>query len=316
MRLKDDYAGGYYADATHRSISGYGEDAQARKRQFHRDGLKYFKAIGKLLEPHGFSTLDVHSNKAGIAGSGDVYAKFWHEVQQTGVLLCLLAGGINKDRADHLDILAQALTERTMRGRGKQAREGFKRGPNVWFSANLESEALAVKLLMMLRMPDAEETEAARPQTLFETGEVEYPELDILLTGHRLQAWEMLRIEVRGDPLITRPQLFRLLKGFPDVTPQQTDTGAEIVLRVHPLDVQAIHCRIQAQHNWQRQHGQIPNVRLFWNEQEVFMGTEHQTGITELDDPAAAKPYPPFETVEELAQLLMAGELRDHVAEM
>jgi hypothetical protein len=137
------------------SINGYSDYAQERKEQFLRDGCAYLKDVGKDLARHGLPHVEVHSNPAGIAVSGEVYGYFFPEGGAgLGLFVCLDESCLPRfagmqERGDRLLVLAR-WRKRELVGKGRQAR--FKTigqdGPNQWLDPSLDSRALAEQLLV------------------------------------------------------------------------------------------------------------------------------------------------------------------------
>jgi hypothetical protein len=173
MKLKPSYATPY-GDAGDPWIHAYTDAGEASKKAFLRDGRTYFLAVARVLKPYGFESLRVHANRAGIAVSGDVHLKVWSEARGRGIRLSLSDTSLQVDRCDRLAIVANVLSERTERGKGKQLREHYKEGPNVWLSASLDAQALAEKLFAVMGIEQnvliavSDDTRQSRQLALFE----------------------------------------------------------------------------------------------------------------------------------------------------
>src|SRR5579864_5032812 len=59
-------------------ICAYGEEADALKQRFLEHGSAYLRAIGHVLFAEGFTEMEVRCEPSGMAGSGTVYAEYWH----------------------------------------------------------------------------------------------------------------------------------------------------------------------------------------------------------------------------------------------
>ncbi|NJM39272.1 MAG: hypothetical protein HC853_00165 [Anaerolineae bacterium] len=259
------------------SINGYTDEGEAHKKHFLRDGRTYLLAVAKAINPHGFASLGVHANPAGVAVSGDVWFKAWSESLQQGVSVNLSEIHLTVERADRLTLLANELSQRVVRGKGKQAHVDFKSGPNVWLSANLDSDDLVQQLLKMLRIQIPAEMTPVKGQpgqlTLFDEIPSEmsgsYPELDIWLSDG-ISADHIVQITIQGAPLVVRPQMERLLSGLTGWGAYETHDGLEVMLNVHPKTLSGLWARIQAQNNWLGANGRLPNV-------EMRYGSSHET---------------------------------------
>ncbi len=135
-------------------INAYSDYAAKRKEQFLHDGCAYLKDVGKRLAaylPH----VEVHTNRAGIAVSGEVYAYFFPEGGAgLGLFLCLDESAMYRpawfrERGDRLTLMAR-WRKRELEGRGRQAHFGTigQDGPNQWLDPSLDSCALAEQLLV------------------------------------------------------------------------------------------------------------------------------------------------------------------------
>ena len=263
MQLKPSYAASY-GDSSDHTIQAYTATGEERKKEFLRDGRTFFLAVAKLLKPSGFASLGVRSSPAGVAVSGDVYLRVWNDRLQRGVLLWLSATAWRVDRPDQLAIVANELSDRTTKGKGKQAHEDYKRGPNVWLSANLDSEALAEQLLKLIRVETICQTVTPIGQLmLFDDAlpEPHYPELDLPMR-EGIPADRVVRIEIEGVPMFVRPQLERLLSGLEGWGAHETPLGLEATLRVHSITESCLGARIMVQNNWLATNGQLSNVSL------------------------------------------------------
>lgn len=135
-------------------INAYSDYAAKRKEQFLHDGCAYLKDVGKRLAanlPH----VEVHSNRAGIAVSGEVYAYFFPEGGAgIGLFLCLDESAMYRpawfrERGDRLTLMAR-WRKRELEGKGRKAhfRTIGQDGPNQWLDPSLDSRELAVQLLV------------------------------------------------------------------------------------------------------------------------------------------------------------------------
>jgi hypothetical protein len=140
-------------------IDGYGDDTQANKDQFLRDGRAYLKSVGEHLAAMipGLQT-ELMVNKAGVAVSGEVYAYFtapggfrlFVQVGTSALPTGSLTLRILSGRADGVIVLAQLRSPSAMKKRGsrRQAKPGlcYTIGANDWRDPNLPSDEMARQL--------------------------------------------------------------------------------------------------------------------------------------------------------------------------
>jgi len=181
MRLKPCYATAEFGDVL--SIHAYTAAGESLKQQFLRDGRTYFLAVAKAIQPHGFASLGVHANPAGVAVSGEVGFKAWNEVRQQGVALSLSATSLAVDRTDRLALIVNELSQRVTRGTGKHAQVDFKLGLNRWLSANLDPTDLAQQVLTMLRV----ESWVGMPQAQLALFDEAAADVDLTTPPHSLR---------------------------------------------------------------------------------------------------------------------------------
>jgi hypothetical protein len=283
MQLKPSYATVAYGDL---SINAYTDEGEQQKKLFLRDGRTFFLAVAKSIKVAGFESLGVHSGPAGVAVSGDVWFKAWNEVRQQGLSLHLSESYVSHDRVDRLALVANELSQRVTRGKGRQTHADFKCGPNVWLSANLNSDDLARQLLKMLRVERHTPSKKCQQGQLALFDEVvaamSYPELDIWLCEGCEDmdgglADHIVQIAIQGELSSVRPQMERLLAGLAGWGSYVTSAGLEVTLNVHLKTLSGLWARIQAQNNWLGANGQMPNVSLRYGRshedlREVYLG--------------------------------------------
>ena len=119
------------------------------KEQFHRDARKLFKETAKLLEGQGLKAIDIHSNKAGPAVSGEVIMylipKEANAVESIslGVFCEISSSSIwGNPRQDHILIMARSHKIHIKGGRAYQDGLG---GLNCFASpkANIDPRSLS-----------------------------------------------------------------------------------------------------------------------------------------------------------------------------
>ena len=137
-------------------INGYSDYAQRRKEQFLRDGCAYLKDVGKRLAVHGFPHVEVHSNPAGIAVSGEMYGYFFPESGAgLGLFLCLGESAMYRPtwmltRGDRVTLLVRWRKREIAAGKGCKAHANLRivgEGSNQWFDPSLDSQELTEQLL-------------------------------------------------------------------------------------------------------------------------------------------------------------------------
>jgi len=65
----------------------YDEAGEALKASFLRAGAKFLRAAGKALAAKGFTEVEVHSNRGGVAVSGEVYGYFFRPGERVGAMV-------------------------------------------------------------------------------------------------------------------------------------------------------------------------------------------------------------------------------------
>jgi len=140
MWFAPSYAAGGAGD-----ICGYGEEAYDLKEQFLQDGYAFFRAVAEALGTVGYTEARISKNRAGIAVSGDVTARFRKPGEAGGIYATLAnVGGMTdicenpQQRQDNLSIMARSY---------EQPHSGSERtGPNRWIAMS-DSLTLARQLV-------------------------------------------------------------------------------------------------------------------------------------------------------------------------
>lgn len=125
-------------------IAAYSDAGEAQKNQFLADGAKLLRAVGQALYAYGFREVDVRTNRAGIAVSGDVMAEYRLPEGARWVSLSLGSTGcrfLAPGRRDGVAIVA-----RWRQASGKHVTDG----PNTWIDASLSSFDLAHRLVRLV----------------------------------------------------------------------------------------------------------------------------------------------------------------------
>lgn len=147
MQLKAD---GEYGE----DISGYSPEGEACKLQFLRDAKALQNEVASHLREHGLTKSEININTGGIAGSGDVSARFWNPEKPTTMVYCTIgSSSLGHGRKDGLIILARQ-EEAVMEDKKKNKR-GWRTGsmgPNQWIDPAHNSLELAGALLDVLGM--------------------------------------------------------------------------------------------------------------------------------------------------------------------
>lgn len=138
-------------------INAYSDYAAKRKEQFLRDGCAWLKDAGQRLKPFGLTHVEVHTNRAGIAVSGEVYAYFFPASGAgTGLFLCLDECAMYRpawfrERGDRLMLMARWRNREIKAGKkhpGRVVTRVTDEGPNEWFDPSLDSRELPEQLLV------------------------------------------------------------------------------------------------------------------------------------------------------------------------
>lgn len=142
--LKEDYAAGQYSMSP---IHGYNRVDQGRKDQFLQDGRAFLRSVGEHLRTLGFSEQEVQINRAGIAVSGEIYARFFRSGQDRHLFVAVESSAFSEElspREDSVTFLARWERDRP-NGRGRES------GPNCWLNPNFSSASTARCLATVLQ---------------------------------------------------------------------------------------------------------------------------------------------------------------------
>jgi len=134
-----------YAASGAGDICGYGEEAYGLKEQFLKDGYAFVRAVAEALATVGYTEARISKNRAGIAVSGEVTARFRKPGAAGGIYADVAnVGGMTdicenpQPRQDNVCILARSY---------EALPSGSERtGPNRWIAIS-DSLTLATQLV-------------------------------------------------------------------------------------------------------------------------------------------------------------------------
>jgi hypothetical protein len=144
-KLRSKWLAPSYSAGRDGHICGYGEEAYELKEQFLKDGYYFFRAVAEALATVGYTEARISKNRAGMAVSGDVTARFRKPGEQGGIYADFANfGGMTdicynpQQRQDNLRIMARSY---------ETLPSGSERtGPNRWIAIS-DSLTLAKQLL-------------------------------------------------------------------------------------------------------------------------------------------------------------------------
>ncbi len=154
------------------SIDAYSVAGEAQKNLFLQDGAKLLRAVGQALYAYGFRDIDIRTNRAGMAVSGEVMAEFRLPDAKRWLYVCLESTAcrfLAPGRRNGVAIVARWR---------EAAGSRYTEGPNEWIDASLSSFDLAHRLvrlvglharLELLPLPVAKQPErlaTSRPDTI------------------------------------------------------------------------------------------------------------------------------------------------------
>ena len=154
-------------------ISGYGDDAQELKEKFLRDANALLRQVGTLLAVNGLTEKEVSQNPSGMAGSGEVYAKFWRP-DNPGWRVSVEVGTthLQTGREDGVCILAMWVQYEPAKDGEKAGYRRTSNGPNQWISPDLNAQELADQLLLIYDPVNTPKVTTAHTKS---AGSVPYP---------------------------------------------------------------------------------------------------------------------------------------------
>ena len=126
------------------NIDAYSDAGEAQKEKFLQDGAKLLRAVGQALYAYGFRDIDLRTNRAGMAVSGEIHAEFRIPDGQRWLYVCLESTACRflvPGRRDGVAIIA-----RWREANGSR----YVEGPNEWLDASLSSFELAHTLVRLV----------------------------------------------------------------------------------------------------------------------------------------------------------------------
>ena len=88
-------------------LNGYSDEAAARKEVFLRTAKAFLVSVGQEVRQYGLTEMSLHTNRGGVAGSGDVTAHYWAVGSSEAAYVHIASSCLGTDRPDRVIILAR-----------------------------------------------------------------------------------------------------------------------------------------------------------------------------------------------------------------